>query len=153
MRAALDAPIRTSATVLERVLSTGHPALIVFETPDCEPCQALRPILDDLAREFHERVLIVRVTDASEGWLAARYHLSFVPTLLFCRDEVEHARIKGNPGQATIRAYLHYLLSELGRPDPAEGPRHTLAARFGAPAPEGARPRGLLFTGSAAPGS
>jgi len=150
MRAALDAPIRTSATVLDRVLSTGHPVLIVFETPDCGPCLSLRPILDELAREFHQRVLILRVTDASQGWLAARYHLSFVPTLLFCRDEVEHARIKGNPGHAAIRAHLQYLLSELGRPDHAEGPRHTLAARFGAPAREEASPRALLFSGSAA---
>jgi thiol-disulfide isomerase/thioredoxin len=149
MRVALDAPIRTSATVLDRILATGHPALIVFEIPDCGPCQALRPILDELAGEFQHRVLIVRVTDASEGWLAARYHLSFVPTLLFWRDEVEHARIKGNPGHTAIRAHLQYLLSGHERPDPAEGPRHTLAARFGAPAPEEARPRALLFAGSA----
>jgi thioredoxin 1 len=150
MRVALDAPIRTSATVLDRVLSTGHPALIVFETPDCEPCQALRPILDELAGEFHHRVLIVRVTDASEGWLAARYHLSFVPTLLFWRDEVEHARIKGNPGHAAIRAHLQYLLSGDERPDPAEGPRHTLAACFGARAQVQAPPRALLFPGAVA---
>ena len=46
MRAALDAPIRTSATVLDRILATGRPALIVFETPGCGPCESLRPTLD-----------------------------------------------------------------------------------------------------------
>jgi thiol-disulfide isomerase/thioredoxin len=134
--------------VLDRILATGYPALIVFETPDCGPCQSLRPILDELAREFQHRVLIVRVPDASEGWLAARYHLSYVPTLLFWRDEVEHARIKGNPGPAAIRAHLEFLLTGHERPDPAEGPRHTLAARFGAPAPSEAGPRALLFPGA-----
>jgi thiol-disulfide isomerase/thioredoxin len=48
MRASLDAPIRTSATVLERILAIGHPALIVFETPGCGPCESLRPTLDDV---------------------------------------------------------------------------------------------------------
>jgi len=149
MRAALDAPIRTSASVLERILAAGHPALIAFETPDCGPCQALRPILDELAREFHDRILVVRVTDAREGWLAARYHLSFVPTLLFWRDGVEHARIKGNPGRAALRAHVESLLRGEPPSEPAEGPRHTLEACFG-PAPGAThrrRPQALLHAG------
>ena len=147
MKAALDAPICTTAAVIDRILATGYPALIVFETPDCGPCVSLGPALDEVAREFENRVLIVRVPDASEGWLAARYHLSFVPTLLFWRDEVEHARIKGDPGRAALRAHLQCLLSRERAPDPAEGPRHILEARFGASArsDETARPRALLF--------
>jgi thioredoxin 1 len=152
MRAALDAPIRTTAGVLDRILATGHPALIVFETPDCGPCQSLQPILDDLAREFQNRVLIVRVTEAAEGWLAARHHLAFVPTLLLWRDRMEHARIKGNPGRAALRAHLECLLQGEPAPETVDGPRHTLQARFGAPA--GARkppaPRALLRAGPAA---
>jgi thioredoxin 1 len=148
-RPALNAPIRTTAAAIDRILATGYPALIVFETPDCGPCLSLRPALDDMAREFENRVLIVRVTDASEGWLAARYHLSFVPTLLFWRGEVEHARIKGNPGRPALRAHLEFLLSREHPPDPAEGPRHTLEARFGtsARADDTTRPRALLFAG------
>jgi thioredoxin len=150
MRAAPDAPIRTSAAVLDRIVRTGRPALIVFETPDCGPCVSLLPTLDELAREFRDRVLIVRVVDSSEGWLAARYHLSFVPTLVFWRDAVEVARIKGNPGRGAIRAHLEFLLNGDSPPEPAEGPRHTLAARFGRPARRGSRLRGLLRSGPAA---
>jgi thioredoxin 1 len=147
MRAALDAPIRTSAALLDRIVATGQPAMVVFETPDCAPCQQLRPVLDELAVEFRDRVLVVRVVDSSEGWLAARYHLSFVPTLLFYREGREQNRIKGNPGRAAIRAHLRFLLTGDGRPDPAEGPRHTLAASFGAPRLARREPRALLFSG------
>jgi thioredoxin 1 len=155
MRAALDAPIGTTAAVIDRILATGFPALVVFEKPGCRPCEALRPTLDEVAREFQGRVLVLRVPDSAEGWLAARYHLSFVPTLLFCRDAAEHARIKGNPGRAALRAHLDYLVSGNERPDPVEGPRHTLEARFGAPAPHGHghgawQPCALLGAGSAA---
>lgn len=145
MRVQLDAPIRTSAAVLDRILGTGLPALIVFETPGCGPCESLRPTLDQVAGEFHDRVLVVRVTDSAEGWLAARYHLSFVPTLLFWRGGAEQCRIKGNPGHAAVRAHLHFLLTGECPPEPAEGPRHSLDARFGrAPRTEG--PRALLCT-------
>jgi thioredoxin 1 len=146
MKAAKDSPIRTSAAVLERILASGHPAVIVFETPDCHPCQALRPTLDELAREFGSRALVLRVTDSREGWLAARYHLSFVPTLLFCRDGREVARIKGNAGRAAIRGHLEFLLTGENPPEPAEGPRYTLAAPFG-PVRREQPPVALLFAG------
>jgi thioredoxin 1 len=131
MKATYDAPIRASASALDRIMASGHPALVVFEAPDCEPCQALRPLLDDLAREFRNRVLVVRVTDAAQGWLAARYHLVFAPTLVFWRSGRELARIAGNPGRAAIHAHLEYLLTGEVPPEPAGGPRHTLSARFG----------------------
>jgi len=145
MRARLDAPIRTSATVLDRLLGTGQPALIVFETPGCRPCELLRPVLDTLATEFSGRVLVIRITDSSEGWLAARYHLSFVPTLLFWRGGAEQCRIKGNPGYEAIRAHLDFVLTGQSPPEPAEGPRHTLVARFGGETGT-TRPRALLCT-------
>jgi len=145
MRASLDAPIRTSAAVLGLALSTGRPALIVFETPGCGPCESLRPTLDRLAHEFRHRVLVLRVTDSAEGWLAARYHLSFVPTLLFWRGGAEQCRIKGNPGYAAVRAHLEFLLTGQCPPDPAEGPRHTLDACFGG-RPGPGEPRALLST-------
>ena len=131
MNAKFDAPVRASAAGLDRVLATGIPSLVVFEQAECEPCRSLRPLLDELAREFRNRVLIVRVTDTGEGWLAARYHLLFVPTLLFYRDGRECARIAGNPGRAAIREHLLWVLDREVPPNPAEGPRYTLSARFG----------------------
>jgi thioredoxin 1 len=145
MRAQLDAPIRTSATVLDRLLGTGLPALIVFEAPECRPCELLRPVLDTLASEFNGRVLVIRIPDSAQGWLAARYHLAFVPTLLFWRAGAEQCRIKGNPGYEAIRAHLDFLLTGESPPEPAEGPRHTLVARFGG-GTGAARPRALLCT-------
>ncbi len=143
MKAAYDVPIRAGAAALDRILASGHPALVVFETADCGPCQALRPLLDELADTFRNRMLVVRVTDASEGWLAARYHLLFVPTLLFWRGGREFARIKGNPGPRAIREHVAFLLDGDVPPEPAEGPRHTLHASFGPP--RAAQPRALLF--------
>lgn len=146
MRVALDAPIHASALVLDRIVASGQPTLVVFETRGCAPCQELAPALERLAREFRDRALVVRVTDSDEGWLAARYHLAYVPTLVFWRDAVERSRIKGNPGIAAIRAHLEFLLDGVRRPEPAEGPRHTLLARFGGPRPPSSPgPRALLF--------
>ena len=142
MRAAFDAPIQVGAADLERILAAGPPALIVFETPDCEPCVALRPTLEKLARDFRDRVRVIRVSESAEGWLAARYGLTCVPTLLFWRAGGERARIRGNPGAAAIRPYLEYLATGETLPDHTEGRNHTLAAHFGG-SPPGAAARTL----------
>jgi thioredoxin 1 len=126
-----DVPLHASAADLDRLVAASKPVLAVFEVPDCEPCRALGPDLDQVAREFAGRVLVVRVEDAGQGWLAARYHLLVVPTLLFFAGGVERARIKGNPGIWAIRTHLDFLLTGRTRPAPASGPRHTLHAPFG----------------------
>ena len=150
MKAVFDAPIRTTGALLDRVLAGGHPSVVSFETPACGPCQTLRPVLDALAREFRERIRVVRVPDSAEGWLAARWHLAFVPTLVFLSGGHEVARIKGDPGWQALHEYVLYLLDRARRPEPAEGPRHTLRARFGPARLDDAdaiRPAALLFAG------
>lgn len=150
MKPIFDAPIRTSGALLDRVLADGEPTVVAFEAPGCGPCVSLRSVLDALAREFANRVRVVRVTDATEGWLAARWHLAFVPTLVFLSGGHEVARIKGDPGRPAVQAHVQYMLDGECPPDPAEGPRHTLRARFGPARPEdaeGRRPAGLLFAG------
>jgi thioredoxin 1 len=150
MKPVYDAPIRTSGAFLDRVLAGGGPTVVVFEEPGCGPCLSLCPVLDAVAREFANRARIVRVTDASEGWLAARWHLAFVPTLVFLSGGQEVARIKGDPGRAAVRAHVQFLLDGACPPEPAEGPRHTLRACFGPVRPEdaeGRRPAALLFAG------
>jgi thioredoxin-like negative regulator of GroEL len=150
MKPVSDAPIRTTGALLDRVLAGGQPTVVSFETPGCSPCLSLRPVLDALAREFRSRVRVVRVTDAAEGWLAARWHLAFVPTLVFLSGGREVARIKGDPGRDAVHEHVEYMLDRAPRPDPAVGPRYTLRARFGQARPEDAgafRPAALLFAG------
>jgi thioredoxin 1 len=143
MKLVPDSAVRVDACDLDGVLATGGPALVVFEVPDCDPCVRLAGILDTLAREYHGRVLVVRV-DARAGWLAARHHLSYVPTLTFWVGGEEQARIRGNPGADAVRAHVDFLLSGAELPEPANGARHALVATFGPEAARRGAPRALL---------
>ena len=129
MRVVPDAPVHAEAADLEQLLATGRPTLVIFETPDCEPCLRLAPILESLARDYRGRLLVVRV-DARAGWLAARHHLSYVPTLTLWSQGEEQARIRGNPGEGPVRAYVKFLLSGAEIPEPVSGARHALIAGF-----------------------
>jgi thioredoxin 1 len=132
MSALASAPVRAGPRAVDRIIAAGRPTLIVFETKRCAPCEALAPLLDGLAGDYAERLTVVRV-DARQAWVAARHHLSFVPTLVFYDRGREQARIKGNPGPAPLRAHVEFLLHLGERPEPAEGPRHTLVVGFARP--------------------
>lgn len=141
MAAIFDTPIRTDAHNVDRVLATGKPLLLVFETADCEPCRALAPALGELAKEFAGRALIVRVEDASD--LAGHFRLTRVPTLIAWRDDREIARAEGAVDVGTARAYLQFLLGAGPQPAAAGGPSIPLGGRpAGAPstAPGGSGP-------------
>jgi thioredoxin 1 len=126
------APVLAEPSSLEACLASAWPTLLVFETPNCAPCRDLAPHLQRIAEEYSSRLRVVRVQNAAEGWVAARYHLTFVPTLVFLRGGGGEAmRIRGNPGHVVLGAWVRFLLGDGPRPEEAaEGPRHTLEAPF-----------------------
>ncbi len=126
MLAVFDVPVRTSAQNLDRVLNAGLPLLLAFETPYCEHCRAMVPTLDEVARAYVGRVLVVRVDDVEEGSLAEKYRVTCVPTLVFWRDQRELARIEGAVNIEAVRAHLDYLLGIAGKPPVARGPNAPL---------------------------
>ncbi len=126
MTVALDTPIRTGAQNLERILSASLPSLLVFETPDCEPCRNLEPTLKSLAGDFAGKVLIVRVEDAQQAELVRRFNVRHAPTLVLWQRGREIGRIEGAARSDKIRDHLNYLLGNGIRPAATTGPSITI---------------------------
>jgi thioredoxin len=126
MTVALDTPIRTGAQNLERILGSSLPSLLVFETPDCEPCRNLEPTLKSLAGDFAGKVLIVRVEDAQQEEVARRFNVRHAPTLVLWQRGREVGRIEGAARSDKIRDHLNYLLGTGIRPATTTGPSITI---------------------------
>ena len=132
--AVFDVPIHTSAQNVERVFAAGLPLLLSFEVPVCEHCRALAPTLEELARSYVGRALIVRVDNTEEGDLASRHKITRVPTLIFWNDNAEVARIEGAVNYGIVRAHLEHLLGSAPRPAAASGPSIPLSVAASAAA-------------------
>lgn len=126
--AVFDVPVHTSTQNVERAFAAGLPLLLSFEVPVCEHCRSLAPTLEELARSYVGRALVVRVDNTEEGELAARYKITRVPTLLFWNDNAEVARIEGAVNFETVQTHLEYLLGSGARPSIANGPSIPLAS-------------------------
>lgn len=59
------------------------PAVIDFYADWCGPCKALSPVLDELAKEYADRIYIYKVNIDKEPELCKMFRIQSVPTLLF----------------------------------------------------------------------
>lgn len=59
------------------------PAIIDFWAAWCAPCKKLSPILDELAVEYGEDIVIYKINVDEEKELAAKFGIRSIPTILF----------------------------------------------------------------------
>lgn len=61
----------------------NKPAIIDFWAAWCAPCKKLSPILDELAAQYGDEIIIYKVNVDEEKELAATFGIRSIPTLLF----------------------------------------------------------------------
>ncbi|MFC1983873.1 thioredoxin family protein [Chloroflexota bacterium] len=68
---------------LTQVLGNGKPTLAEFGSSTCIPCKEMKPILEELAKEYKEKlnVVIVEVYDHMD--LTRQYQIMTIPTQIF----------------------------------------------------------------------
>ncbi len=73
----------------------SKPAIVDFYAHWCGPCKAIAPILDELAAEYGEEIIIYKVDVDKEGDLANAYNIRSIPHMLFIPMEGEPQIING----------------------------------------------------------
>ena len=62
----------------------NKPCIIDFYADWCGPCKALSPILEELAAEYGDKLVIYKINTDIEKELAQAFGIRSIPTLLFC---------------------------------------------------------------------
>lgn len=68
------------------IIASGKPVVIDFWATWCGPCMAMAPIVDKLAEEYADRVVIGKYNVDEEGDLSTEYRIMSIPTILFFKD-------------------------------------------------------------------
>jgi len=61
----------------------NKPAIIDFYADWCGPCKAVAPVLDELAVEFENEIIIYKVDTDKEAEMSSMFGIQSIPTFLF----------------------------------------------------------------------
>jgi thioredoxin 1 len=76
----------TDASFEEQVLKSDKPVLVDFWAAWCGPCRMLHPIIDDLEKDFGDKVVFGKVDIDQNQEYAAKYGVRNIPTVLIFKD-------------------------------------------------------------------
>ena len=93
----------------QEVLQSGNPVLVDFWAPWCGPCQALGPILDELSKEYDDKVKICKINIDENQSIASKYQVLSIPTLLFFKDGEVVNQLAGARPAADIKKVIDSL--------------------------------------------
>ena len=82
------------------------PAIVDFFATWCGPCKALSPVLEELAKEYGDRIVIYKVDVDQERELAGAFGIRSVPTLLFIPADGEPSMSPGAPSKAQLKQII-----------------------------------------------
>lgn len=97
---------------VKEIIATGKPVVVDFWATWCGPCMGMAPIIDKLADEYADRVVIGKYNVDEESDLSNECRIMSLPTILFFKNGEKTAiRLAGSQTEATLRAKIEELLA------------------------------------------
>lgn len=87
----------------------ARPAVVDFYAPWCGPCNMVAPIMEDLSKEYDEKVDFYKVDVDEENELSAYFGIRSIPTILFITADGAMSRHTG----ALLREQLKNEINKL----------------------------------------
>ena len=99
-----------SDSQFQAVLAEGKPVVVDLWAPWCGPCRMVGPVVDELAEEYVDRIIVAKmnVDDCTE--VPAQFNVMNIPTLLFFKDGKLVNRHVGAARKADLQPQFEALL-------------------------------------------
>ena len=104
------APQLTDATFNEAV-KTDKGILLDFYASWCGPCKVMSPIIDELAEEYKDRALIVKVDSEKNPNLSTHFRIKSIPTLIFIKNQKVIEVINGLVPKPNLQEMVEDLIA------------------------------------------
>ena len=85
----------TSENYEEEVVKSEKPVLIDFYADWCGPCNAMAPVIEELAKELEGKVKVGKINVDENPDIAVEYNVMSIPTLIVFKNGKEEKRLVG----------------------------------------------------------
>lgn len=97
-------------TNFEEVLASGKPVVIDFWAEWCGPCRMMAPIVDELAAEYDDKVVIGKCDVEENDEITAKYGVRNIPTIIFLKNGELVDKQVGACSKDALKAKIEKLL-------------------------------------------
>ena len=99
----------TDAT-LDEVLQTDKLVLIDFWAEWCGPCKMIGPSIDEIGKEYQDKVVVGKVDVDNNDETTAKYRIRNIPTVLFIRNGEVVDKVVGAAAKSMFTEKIDKLL-------------------------------------------
>jgi thioredoxin 1 len=88
------------------VIQASKPVLVDYWAEWCGPCKAIAPILDEVSKDYGERLQVAKMNVDENRDVPAKYGIRGIPTLMLFKDGQLAATKVGALSKTQLTAFL-----------------------------------------------
>jgi thioredoxin 1 len=88
------------------VINSDKPVFVDFWAEWCGPCRIVSPTVEELSKEYNDKVNFVKVNVDKNNELASKYNVFSIPTLAIFRNGKIIAQTAGAASKESLRTYI-----------------------------------------------
>lgn len=93
----------------QEVLKSDKPVLVDFWAVWCGPCQMMRPIIEELAKEVGDKYKVGKLNVDENRETAAKYAVMSIPTLIIFKDGKAVKQLVGVQAKDNLKEELEKI--------------------------------------------
>ena len=88
------------------VLQSDKPVLLDFWAEWCGPCKMIAPILDEVAKDYGDKLQIAKINVDENQQVPAKFGIRGIPTLILFKNGTVEAQKVGALSKSQLSAFL-----------------------------------------------
>lgn len=94
----------------EKVVKSKTPVLVDFWAAWCAPCKMAEPVLEELAEEYKDKVLVAKLNVDENQEVTEKYGVMSIPTTILIKEGKEVGRQIGFAGKEIFEKLMKKAL-------------------------------------------